>query len=49
MKQYRKPPLYYIKTLEVGHTMDHIIEGILFYSLASSRGHPPIELLLQIK
>jgi hypothetical protein len=51
MKQYRKPPLYYIKTLRVGkhHTMDPIMEEILSCSLASSRGHPPIELPLQIK
>jgi hypothetical protein len=43
--------LYYYQTLEVGqhHTMDHIMEGILSCSLASSRGHPPIELLLQIQ
>jgi hypothetical protein len=40
---------YYYQTLEVGqhHTMDPIMEGILSCSLASSRGHPPIELLLQ--
>jgi hypothetical protein len=33
-------------TLEVGqhHTMNPIMEGILSCSLASSRGHPPIEL-----
>jgi hypothetical protein len=38
--------LYYYQTLEVGkhHTMDPIMEGILSCSLASSRGHPPIEL-----
>jgi hypothetical protein len=43
--------LYYYQTLEVGkhHTMDPIMEGILSYSLASSRGHPPIELPLQIQ
>jgi hypothetical protein len=43
--------LYYYQTLEVGkhHTMDPIMEGILSYSLASSRGHPPIELSLQIQ
>jgi hypothetical protein len=37
---------YYYQTLEVGqhHTMDPIMEGILSCSLASSRGHPPIEL-----
>jgi hypothetical protein len=48
MEQYRKPPLYYIKTLEVGqhHTMDPIMEGILSCSLASSRGNPPNELQL---
>jgi hypothetical protein len=51
MEQYRKPPLYYIKTLEVGkhHTMDPIMEGILSCSLASLRGNPPIELPLQIQ
>jgi hypothetical protein len=40
---------YYYQTLEVGqqHTMDPIMEGILSCSLASSRGHPPIELPLQ--
>jgi hypothetical protein len=39
------------QTLEVGqhHTMDPIMEGILSCSLASSRGHPPIELPLQIQ
>jgi hypothetical protein len=39
---------YYYQTLEVGqhHTMDPIMEGILSCSLASSRGHPPIELPL---
>jgi hypothetical protein len=43
--------LYYFKTLEVRkhHKMDPIMEGILFCSLASSRGHPPIELPLQIQ
>jgi hypothetical protein len=43
--------LYYYQTLEVGkhHTMDPIMEGILSCSLASLRGHPPIELLLQIQ
>jgi hypothetical protein len=43
--------LYYHQTLEVGqhHTMDPIMEGILSCSLASSRGHPPIELQLQIQ
>jgi hypothetical protein len=42
---------YYYQTLEVGqhHTMDPIMEGILSCSLASSRGHPPIELQLQIQ
>jgi hypothetical protein len=51
MKQYRKPPLYYIKTLEVGqhHTMDSIMEGILSCSLASSRRKTLNELKLQIK
>jgi hypothetical protein len=46
MEQYRKPPLYYKKTFRVGkhHTMDIIMEEILSCSLASSRGHPPIEL-----
>jgi hypothetical protein len=46
-----KTTLYYIKTLEVGkhHTMDPIMEGILSCSLASSRGHPPIEIPLQIQ
>jgi hypothetical protein len=40
-----------ITTLEVGkhHTMDHIMEGILSYSLASLRGHPPIELQVTIQ
>ena len=39
------------QTLRVGqhHTMDPIMEGILSCSLASSRGHPPIELPLQIQ
>jgi hypothetical protein len=43
--------LYYYQTLEVGqhHTMDPIMEGILSCSLASSRGHPPIELQLIIQ
>ena len=43
--------LYYYQTLEVGQhrTMDHVMEGILSYSLASSRGRPPIEILLQIQ
>ena len=42
---------YYYQTLEVGkhHTMDPIMEGILSCSLASSRGHPPNELQLQIQ
>jgi hypothetical protein len=42
---------FIIETLEVGqhHTMDPIMEGILSCSLASSRGHPPIELPLQIQ
>ena len=43
--------LYYYQTLEVGqhHTMNPIMEGILSCSLASSRGHPPIEIPLQIQ
>jgi hypothetical protein len=43
--------LYYYQTLKVGqhHTMDPIMEGILSCSLASSRGHPPNELPLQIQ
>jgi hypothetical protein len=43
--------LYYYQTLRVGqhHTMDPIMEGILSCSLASSRGHPPIEIPLQIQ
>jgi hypothetical protein len=43
--------LYYYQTLEVGqhHTMDPIMEGILSCSLADSRGHPPIEISLQIQ
>jgi hypothetical protein len=43
--------IYYYQTLEVGkhHAMDPIMKGILSCSLASSRGHPPIELLLQIQ
>ena len=43
--------LYYYQTLEVGKhlTMDPIMEGILSYSLASSRGLLPIELPLQIQ
>jgi hypothetical protein len=46
MEQYKKPPFYFIKTLGVGqhHTMDSILEGILFYSLSSSRGLPPNEI-----
>ena len=46
-----KTTLYYKKTLEAGkhHTMDPIMEGILSWSLASSRGHPPIELPLTIQ
>ena len=42
---------YYYQTLEVGqhHTMDPIMERIISCSLASSRGHPPIELHLQIQ
>jgi hypothetical protein len=43
--------LYYYQTLEVRqhHTMDPIMEGILSCSLASSRGHPPIEIQLTIQ
>jgi hypothetical protein len=43
--------LYYYQTLEVGkhHTMDPIMEGILSYSLASSRGHPPMEIQITIQ
>jgi hypothetical protein len=46
-----KTTQYYYQTLEVGqhHTMDPIMEGILSCSLASSRGHPPIGLPLQIQ
>jgi hypothetical protein len=42
---------YYDQTLEVvqHHAMDPIMEGILSCSLASSRGHPPIEVPLQIQ
>ena len=49
-EQYAKK-FYYYQTLEVGqhHTMDPIMEGILSCSLASSRGHPPIELPLHNK
>jgi hypothetical protein len=41
---------YYYQTLEVGqhHTMDPIME-ILSCSLASSMGHPPIKLQIQIQ
>ena len=48
-EQYAKSSLL-LSTLEVGqhHKMDPIMEEILSCSLASSRGHPPIELLLQI-
>jgi hypothetical protein len=51
MEQYIKPPLYYIKSIEVRkhHTMDPIMEGILSCSLASLRWLPPIELPLQIQ
>jgi hypothetical protein len=51
MEQYRKPPLDYKKTLEVGqhHRMEPIMEAILSCSLASSRGLLPIELSLQIQ
>jgi hypothetical protein len=40
-----------MKTLDIGkhHTMDPIMEEILSCSLASSRGHPPIELQLTIQ
>ena len=50
-KNNMKNLIYYYQTLEVGqhHTMDHIMEGILSCSLASLRGHPPIELQLQIQ
>jgi hypothetical protein len=50
-KNNMKNILYYHQTLEVGqhHTMDPIMEGILFCSLASSRGHPPIEIPLIIQ
>jgi subtilase family serine protease len=50
MEQYRKPLLYYYQTLEVGkhHTIDHIMEGILSYSLSSSRGKTSNEIQLQI-
>jgi hypothetical protein len=43
--------LYYYQTLKVGqrHTMDLVMEGILSCSLVSSRGHPPIEIQLQIQ
>jgi hypothetical protein len=42
---------YYYQTLRVGqhHTMDPIMEEILSCSLASLRGQPPNELLLQIQ
>jgi hypothetical protein len=45
-RKIEETTLYYYQTLEVGkhHTMDPIMEGILSCSLASSRGHPPIEL-----
>jgi hypothetical protein len=50
-KNNMKNLFYYYQTLRVGqhHTMDPIMEGILSCSLASSRGHPPIEILLQIQ
>jgi hypothetical protein len=50
-RKIEETTLYYYQTLEVGqhHTMDPIMEGILSCSLASSRGHPPIELPLQIQ
>jgi hypothetical protein len=43
--------IYDYQTLEVGQhrTMDPIMEGILFYSLSSLRGHPPIEIPLQMQ
>jgi hypothetical protein len=46
MEKYIKITLYYNKTLRVGkhHTMDHIMEGILSFSLASSKGKPPNDL-----
>jgi hypothetical protein len=49
MEQYRKPPLYFIKTLGVGkhYKMDSIMEEILSCSLSSSRGLPPNKLQLQ--
>jgi hypothetical protein len=45
-RKIEETTLYYYQTLEVGqhHTMDHIMEGILSCSLASSRGLPPNEL-----
>ena len=51
MEQYRKTPLYFIKTLGVRqhHTIDPIMEGILSCSLTSSRGLPPNDLQLQIQ
>jgi hypothetical protein len=50
-KKYMQDIIYYYQTLEVGkhHTMDPIMKGILSCSLASLRGHPPIELPLQIQ
>jgi hypothetical protein len=47
-RKIEETTLYYYQTLKVGqhHTMDPIMEGIISCSLASSRGHPPIELLL---
>ena len=50
-RKIEETTFYYYQTLEVGqhHTMDPIMEGILSYSLASSRGHPPIDLPLQIQ
>jgi hypothetical protein len=50
-EQYIKPPLYYIKTLEVGkhHTMDPIMEWIISCSISSSRGKPHNELHLQMQ
>jgi hypothetical protein len=48
-RKMEETTLYYYQTVEVGqhHTTDPIMEGILSCPLASSRGNPPIELLLQ--
>ena len=50
-RKIEETTLYYYQTLEVGkhHTMDPIMEGILFCSLASSRGIPLNEIHLQIQ